>query len=82
EGDKLDLSDLLDRSGTNDLNTLKGMLNVFEDTQGVHINLNNGTQDILLMNQSFASITGSTGNTANQVLDYMLQHNLLDLDKS
>ena len=30
---------------------------------------------------TFDSLTGGTGSTANQVIDYMLVNNLLDIEK-
>ena len=37
EGDKLDLSDLLDHDGSRNQNDLKSLLSVFQDSEGVHL---------------------------------------------
>jgi Ca2+-binding RTX toxin-like protein len=84
--DKLDLSDLLDHDGSKNESSLKGLLSVFEDSQGVHLKVSESvggavTQEIVLAGHSFASLTGSAGSSANQVIDYMLNNNLLDIDK-
>ncbi|MFB2864345.1 choice-of-anchor K domain-containing protein, partial [Aeromonas sp. MdU4] len=86
EGDKLDLSDLLDHDGSRNQNDLKSLLSVFQDNEGVHLQVKEGsaapiTQEIVLMNHTFDSLTGGSGTTANQVIDYMLNNNMLDIDK-
>ncbi|MCX7127847.1 choice-of-anchor K domain-containing protein, partial [Aeromonas sp.] len=86
EGDKLDLSDLLDHDGSRNQNDLKSLLSVFQDNEGVHLQVKESstapvTQEIVLMNHTFDSLTGSSGITANQVIDYMLNNNMLDIDK-
>ncbi|HEH9432893.1 TPA: choice-of-anchor K domain-containing protein, partial [Aeromonas sobria] len=87
EGDKLDLSDLLDHDGSRNQNDLKSLLSVLEKNDGVHLFIREDssatapTQEIVLMNHSFNSLTGGSGVTANQVIDYMLNNNLLDIDK-
>uniref|UniRef100_UPI0012E01907 type I secretion C-terminal target domain-containing protein n=1 Tax=Aeromonas finlandensis TaxID=1543375 RepID=UPI0012E01907 len=86
EGDKLDLSDLLDHDGSHNTTDLKSLLSVFQDNEGVHLQVKESsaapiTQEIVLMNHTFDSLTGGSGTTANQVIDYMLNNNLLDIDK-
>uniref|UniRef100_UPI003BA117A8 Ig-like domain-containing protein n=1 Tax=Aeromonas enteropelogenes TaxID=29489 RepID=UPI003BA117A8 len=86
EGDKLDLSNLLDHDGSHNQNDLKSLLSVFEDKEGVHLKVQESstapvTQEIVLTNHTFDSLTGGSGTTANQVIDYMLQNNMLDIDK-
>ncbi|MFM5534185.1 VCBS domain-containing protein, partial [Aeromonas veronii] len=86
EGDKLDLSDLLDHDGSHSTNDLKSLLSVFQDNEGVHLQVKENstapvTQEIVLMNHTFDSLTGGSGTTANQVIDYMLTNNMLDIDK-
>ncbi|MFM5683030.1 choice-of-anchor K domain-containing protein, partial [Aeromonas veronii] len=86
EGDKLDLSDLLDHDGSHSTNDLKSLLSVFQDNEGVHLQVKESstapvTQEIVLMNHTFDSLTGGSGTTANQVIDYMLTNNMLDIDK-
>ncbi|HEH9402181.1 TPA: type I secretion C-terminal target domain-containing protein [Aeromonas sobria] len=86
EGDKLDLSDLLDHDGSRNQNDLKSLLSVFQDNEGVHLQVKESstapvTQEIVLMNHTFDTLTGGSGVTANQVIDYMLNNNLLDIDK-
>ncbi|MFM5054642.1 VCBS domain-containing protein, partial [Aeromonas veronii] len=86
EGDKLDLSDLLDHDGSHSTTDLKSLLSVFQDNEGVHLQVKESstapvTQEIVLMNHTFDSLTGGSGTTANQVIDYMLTHNMLDIDK-
>uniref|UniRef100_UPI003D1A9E4B type I secretion C-terminal target domain-containing protein n=1 Tax=Aeromonas veronii TaxID=654 RepID=UPI003D1A9E4B len=86
EGDKLDLSDLLDHDGSRNQNDLKSLLSVFQDNEGVHLQVKESstapvTQEIVLMNHTFDSLTGGSGTTANQVIDYMLTNNMLDIDK-
>uniref|UniRef100_UPI003BA18AE3 Ig-like domain-containing protein n=1 Tax=Aeromonas sp. 602658 TaxID=2712043 RepID=UPI003BA18AE3 len=86
EGDKLDLSDLLDHDGSRNQNDLKSLLSVFQDNEGVHLQVKESstapvTQEIVLMNHTFDSLTGGAGTTANQVIDYMLTNNMLDIDK-
>ncbi|MFM4995377.1 retention module-containing protein [Aeromonas sanarellii] len=86
EGDKLDLSDLLDSDGSKSESSLKSLLSVFQDSEGVHLQVKESsaapvTQEIVLMNHTFDTLTGSSGTTANQVIDYMLNNNLLDIDK-
>ncbi|WP_429202730.1 choice-of-anchor K domain-containing protein [Aeromonas veronii] len=86
EGDKLDLSDLLDHDGSHSTTDLKSLLSVFQDNEGVHLQVKESstapvTQEIVLMNHTFDSLTGGSGTTANQVIDFMLTHNMLDIDK-
>ncbi|WP_421233717.1 type I secretion C-terminal target domain-containing protein, partial [Aeromonas jandaei] len=87
EGDKLDLRDLLDHDGSRNQNDLKSLLSVFEDNEGVHLQVREGsstsaiTQEIVLMNHTFGSLTGGSATTANQVIDYMLNNHMLDIDK-
>ncbi|MFM4834828.1 VCBS domain-containing protein, partial [Aeromonas media] len=88
EGDKLDLSDLLDSDGSKSESSLKSLLSVFQDSEGVHLQVKESvtapvTQEIVLMNHTFDTLTGGTGTTANQVIDYMLNPNnhILDIDK-
>ncbi|MDF2410901.1 type I secretion C-terminal target domain-containing protein, partial [Aeromonas sp. 2HA2] len=86
EGDKLDLRDLLDHDGSHNQNDLKGLLSVFQDSEGVHLQVKENssasvTQEIVLMNHTFDSLTGSAASTSSQVIDYMLSNNMLDIDK-
>lgn len=86
EGDTLDLSDLLDHDGSRNQNDLKSLLSVFQDNEGVHLQVKESstapvTQEIVLMNHTFDTLTGGSGTTANQVIDFMLQNNMLDIDK-
>ncbi|MGL6336940.1 Ig-like domain-containing protein, partial [Aeromonas jandaei] len=87
EGDKLDLRDLLDHDGSRNQNDLKSLLSVFQDNEGVHLQVKEGsstsavTQEIVLMNHTFDSLTGGSATTANQVIDYMLNNHMLDIDK-
>ncbi|MEG0010042.1 MAG: Ig-like domain-containing protein, partial [Aeromonas sp.] len=86
EGDKLDLSDLLDNDGSKTESSLKGLLSVFQDNEGVHLQVKENstapvTQEIVLTNHTFDTLTGGSGTTANQVIDFMLQNNMLDIDK-
>ncbi|MFQ2162995.1 type I secretion C-terminal target domain-containing protein, partial [Aeromonas taiwanensis] len=88
EGDKLDLSDLLDSDGSKNESSLKSLLSVFQDSEGVHLQVKESgtapvTQEIVLMNHTFDTLTGGSGTTANQVIDYMLNPNnhMLDIDK-
>uniref|UniRef100_UPI003D1E504D type I secretion C-terminal target domain-containing protein n=1 Tax=Aeromonas rivipollensis TaxID=948519 RepID=UPI003D1E504D len=86
EGDKLDLSDLLDSDGSKNQGSLKSLLSVFQDSEGVHLQVKESsaapvTQEIVLVNHTFDTLTGGSGSTANQVIDYMLNNNLLDIDK-
>ncbi|WP_270825493.1 choice-of-anchor K domain-containing protein [Aeromonas sp. QDB68] len=83
EGDKLDLSDLLDSHNQNDLTSL---LSVIQGGDGVHLfirednSATSSTQEIVLMNHTFDSLTGGSNTTTEQVLDYMLR-NILVIDK-
>ncbi|MFM5285126.1 type I secretion C-terminal target domain-containing protein [Aeromonas veronii] len=83
EGDKLDLSDLLDSHNQNDLTSL---LSVIQGGDGVHLfirednSVTSSTQEIVLMNHTFDSLTGGSNTTTEQVLDYMLR-NILVIDK-
>ncbi|WP_429019521.1 VWA domain-containing protein [Aeromonas veronii] len=82
--DKLDLRDLLDHGGSKDASLLKGLLSVFEENDGVHLKVSESgveTQVIVLSGHTFGSLTGNSGETASQVIDYMLSHNMLDIDK-
>ncbi|MFM5243306.1 type I secretion C-terminal target domain-containing protein, partial [Aeromonas rivipollensis] len=86
EGDKLDLSDLLDSDGSKNQSSLKSLLSVFQDSEGVHLQVKESsaapvTQEIVLVNHTFDTLTGGSGSTANQVINYMLNNNLLDIDK-
>ncbi|MGL4716506.1 MAG: calcium-binding protein, partial [Aeromonas sp.] len=86
EGDKLDLSDLLDHDGSHSTTDLKSLLSVFQDNEGVHLQVKESstasvTQEIVLMNHTFDTLTGGSGVTANQVIDFMLTNNMLDIDK-
>ena len=84
--DKLDLSDLLDHDGSKTESLLKNLLSVSADSQGVHLKVSDSvggsvTQEIVLSGHTFGSLTGNSGATANQVIDYMLTNNMLDIDK-
>ncbi|MFM5027353.1 Ig-like domain-containing protein, partial [Aeromonas caviae] len=86
EEDKLDLSDLLDHDGSHSTTDLKSLLSVFQDSEGVHLQVKESsaapvTQEIVLMNHTFDTLTGGSGTTANQVIDFMLQNNMLDINK-
>ncbi|MGL5706910.1 MAG: VWA domain-containing protein, partial [Aeromonas sp.] len=95
KSDKLDLSDLLDHDGTKSEVDLTKLLSAFEHHGNVHIQVlasegsSTVSQEIVLLNESFRSITGdsnhvydSTNSTASQqVINYMLQNHLLDIDK-
>ncbi|WP_429221121.1 type I secretion C-terminal target domain-containing protein [Aeromonas veronii] len=92
--DKLDLSDLLDHSGNNNESDLATLLSVFEKERDVHLQVktadgSNVRQEIVLLDSTFESITGDISNhvfgspesTSQQVINYMLQNHLLDIDK-
>ncbi|MFM4982104.1 type I secretion C-terminal target domain-containing protein [Aeromonas veronii] len=84
--DKLDLSDLLDHYGSKTESLLKSLLSVSADSQGVHLKVSDSvggsvTQEIVLSGHTFGSLTGNSGATASQVIDYMLANNMLDIDK-
>ncbi|MER0508702.1 VWA domain-containing protein [Aeromonas veronii] len=92
--DKLDLSDLLDHSGNKNESNLATLLSVFEKEGDVHLQVKTADgskvrQEIVLLDSTFESITGdsdnhvydSTGSTSEQVINYMLQNHLLDIDK-
>ncbi|WP_156139385.1 Ig-like domain-containing protein [Aeromonas diversa] len=86
EGDRLDLSDLLDHDGSKGQNDLKTLLSAIQDAEGVHLQVRDPAtqdvvQDIVLMNNTFGSLTGGSASTSSQVIDYMLSHHLLDIDK-
>ncbi|MCH7373535.1 VCBS domain-containing protein [Aeromonas sp. MR16] len=86
EGDKLDLKDLLDSDGSKTESALKSLLSVFQDNEGVHLQVKESstapvTQEIVLMHHTFDTLTGGAGSTANQVIDFMLQNNMLSIDK-
>ncbi|QJT26545.1 Ig-like domain-containing protein [Aeromonas media] len=85
EGDKLDLSDLLDPDGSQGLDSLKSLLSVFEDSDGVHLEVKESsgaqvTQEIVLRDHTFDSLIGGSGSTAEEVIDYILQ-GMLDFNK-
>ncbi|MGL5293202.1 MAG: type I secretion C-terminal target domain-containing protein, partial [Aeromonas sp.] len=85
-GDKLDLSALLDNNGTQSHDDMKGLLSVFEKDDGVHLEVKDAdthsvTQEIVLADHSFDSLTGGMGSTATQVVDYMLNNHMLELHK-
>ncbi|MGL5289625.1 MAG: Ig-like domain-containing protein, partial [Aeromonas sp.] len=86
QGDKLDLSALLDNNGTQSHDDMKDLLSVFEKDDGVHLEVKDAdthsvTQEIVLADHSFNSLTGGMGSTATQVVDYMLNNHMLELDK-
>ncbi|MCS3457768.1 putative Zn-binding protein involved in type VI secretion [Aeromonas sp. BIGb0405] len=86
EGDKLDLSDLLDSDGSKNQSSLKSLLSVFQDSEGVHLQVKESsaapvTQEIVLMNHSFDTLTGNAGATSTQVIDFMLNNHMLEIDK-
>ncbi|WP_157774501.1 VWA domain-containing protein [Aeromonas sp. CU5] len=95
KSDKLDLSDLLDHDGTKQEADLTKLLSVFESGTDVHIQVRASegssvvSQEIVLLNTTFESITGdsnqvydsSTSSASEQVINYMLQNHLLDIDK-
>lgn len=84
EGDKLDLSDLLDSDGSKSESSLKSLLSVFQGSEGVHLQVKESSaQEIVLMNHTFDTLTGGSGTTANQVIDYLLNPNnhMPDIDK-
>ncbi|WP_162516004.1 VWA domain-containing protein [Aeromonas sobria] len=91
--DKLDLSDMLDHSGSNLEGDLSKLLSAFEAQDGVHLQVKSAgntqvSQEIVLLGESFSSITGdsnvrgsSLADASQQVINYMLQNHLLDIDK-
>jgi Ca2+-binding RTX toxin-like protein len=92
--DKLDLSDMLDHSGSNLEGDLSKLLSAFEAHDGVHLQVksagnNQVSQEIVLLGSTFESITGDISNhvsgspesASQQVINYMLQNHLLDIDK-
>ncbi|MEH8119910.1 VWA domain-containing protein [Aeromonas allosaccharophila] len=95
KSDELDLSDLLDHDGTKQEADLTKLLSVFESGTDVHIQVRSSegspvvSQEIVLLNTTFESITGdsnqvydsSTSSASEQVINYMLQNHLLDIDK-
>ncbi|PJG58261.1 hypothetical protein CUC53_13655 [Aeromonas cavernicola] len=86
QGDTLDLRDLLDHDSSGRENDLKGLLSVFQDKDGVHLQVKESStasvsQEIILLNHSFDSLTGHSGATASQVIDQMLSTNMLEIDK-
>ncbi|MGK4474213.1 Ig-like domain-containing protein [Aeromonas molluscorum] len=86
EGDKLDLRDLLDHDGSHNQNDLKGLLSAFQDSEGVHLQVKEAansqvTQEIVLMNHTFDTLTGSAAATGAQVIDFMLNNHMLEIDK-
>ncbi|WP_338120474.1 type I secretion C-terminal target domain-containing protein [Aeromonas rivipollensis] len=85
EGDRLDLSDLLDQDGSQTMDSLKSLLSMVQETDGIHLQVQDTTthqvaQDIVLMNHTFGSLTGDASSTASQVIDYMLSNHRLDID--
>ncbi|NEX76513.1 type I secretion C-terminal target domain-containing protein, partial [Aeromonas rivipollensis] len=85
EGDRLDLSDLLDQDGSQTMDSLKSLLSMVQETDGIHLQVQDTTthqvaQDIVLMNHTFGSLTGDESSTASQVIDYMLSNHRLDID--
>ncbi|MGL6352172.1 MAG: Ig-like domain-containing protein, partial [Aeromonas sp.] len=86
EGDKLDLRDLLDPHGGQGQDDMRSLLSVFESDEGVHLEIKDAgshsvTQEIVLADHSFDSLTGDMGSTASQVIDYMLTSHMLELNK-
>ncbi|MFQ1846987.1 VWA domain-containing protein [Aeromonas veronii] len=95
KSDKLDLSDLLDHDGTKQEADLTKLLSVFESGTDVHIQVRASegssvvSQEIVLLKTTFEKITGdsnqvydsSTSSASEQVINYMLQNHLLDIDK-
>ncbi|MFM5511200.1 VCBS domain-containing protein [Aeromonas rivipollensis] len=85
EGDRLDLSDLLDQDGSQTMDSLKSLLSMVQETDGIHLQVQDTTthqvaQGIVLMNHSFGSLTGDASSTASQVIDYLLSNHRLDID--
>ncbi|MGL6399891.1 VWA domain-containing protein [Aeromonas veronii] len=95
KSDKLDLSDLLDHDGSKQEADLTKLLSVFESGTDVHIQVRASegssvvSQEIVLLKTTFEKITGdsnqvydsSTSSASEQVINYMLQNHLLDIDK-
>ncbi|MFC3912264.1 cadherin domain-containing protein, partial [Pseudaeromonas sharmana] len=88
--DVIDISDLLDHGGDKSADVLKSYLSIGADNNNVTIEIHDpeGTgaagavvEKIVLDNVSFSDITGSSSSTADQVLNYMLNNGLLDIDK-
>ncbi|GJA07685.1 hypothetical protein KAM333_31130 [Aeromonas caviae] len=85
--DVLDLSDLLDHDGNETEATLKTMLSIFEDGDNVRMEVKDGAaliQTIVLEGHTFSSLTDgkyTTASQASQVIDYMLQSHMLEIDK-
>jgi hypothetical protein len=90
--DKLDLSDMLDPSGSQKEADISKLLSAFEKTDGVHLQVgavggSKVSQEIVLLGHTFESITGdndvsgSMESASQQVISYMLQNHLLDIDK-
>uniref|UniRef100_UPI003B9F2DC2 Ig-like domain-containing protein n=1 Tax=Aeromonas veronii TaxID=654 RepID=UPI003B9F2DC2 len=88
--DVIDLSDLLDAHSSKSVASLKELLSIFEDNGKVRLEVRDDTSDhklmqtIVLEGHSFASLTGNAytaQSQASQVIDYMLQNHLLDIDK-
>ncbi|WP_153006792.1 VWA domain-containing protein, partial [Aeromonas schubertii] len=95
DSDKLDLSDMLDHSGSKLESDLGKLLSAFEATDGVHLQVKASegssviSQEIVLLGHSFETITGDSNGkvsggsewASQQVINYLLQNHLLDIDK-
>ena len=95
DSDKLDLSDMLDHSGSKLESDLGKLLSAFEATDGVHLQVKASagssvvSQEIVLLGHTFETITGDSNGkvsggsewASQQVIDYLLQNHLLDIDK-
>ncbi|MEH8261452.1 VWA domain-containing protein [Aeromonas veronii] len=88
--DVIYLSDLLDSDGDKSDASLKGLLSIFEESGKVRLEVRDDTpqhnlmQTIVLEGHSFASLTGNAytdQSQASQVIDYMLLHNMLEINK-
>ncbi len=89
--DVIDISDLLDHNGEKSADVLKSYLSIGADTKNLTIEVHDpaaasGTsgavvEKIVLDNVSYDQMTGASGSTAQQVIDYMINNHLLDIDK-
>ncbi|WP_218641746.1 Ig-like domain-containing protein [Aeromonas sp. RU39B] len=94
EGDKLDLSDLLDHDGSKGITELKSLLSIDEQSDGVHVHVKasasstTDVQEIVLQNTKLSTLvsdtsllSGSSSEISSKVIDDLVNHSILNIDK-
>jgi hypothetical protein len=88
------LSDLLDHDGSKGITELKSLLSIDEQSDGVHVHVKasasstTDVQEIVLQNTKLSTLvsdtsllSGSSSEISSKVIDDLVNHSILNIDK-